>query len=125
MVTPAGFAGAEGIRVNQQELSLFIWSAADLLRGDYKQSEYGRAILLFTVLRKLDCVLEPLKSRGACPVRGQEEAEAQSRAILTSEGQAELLQHLDTRLTPPDRRPGPHPDHAVGGFGMTETRHVR
>jgi len=39
----------------------FIWSVADLLRGDYKQSEYGRVILPFTVLRRLDCVLEPTK----------------------------------------------------------------
>jgi type I restriction enzyme M protein len=41
--------------------SAFIWSVADLLRGDYKQSEYGRVILPFTVLRRLDCVLEPTK----------------------------------------------------------------
>ncbi len=39
----------------------FIWSVADLLRGDYKQSEYGRVILPLTVLRRLDCVLEPTK----------------------------------------------------------------
>ena len=42
-------------------LSSFIWSVADLLRGDYKQSEYGKVILPFTVLRRLDCVLEPTK----------------------------------------------------------------
>jgi type I restriction enzyme M protein len=47
--------------MNQQSLSSFIWSAADLLRGDYKQSEYGRVILPFTVLRRLDCVLEETK----------------------------------------------------------------
>ena len=44
-----------------QELANFIWSVADLLRGDYKQSEYGRVILPLTVLRRLDCVLEPTK----------------------------------------------------------------
>ena len=38
-----------------------IWSVADLLRGDYKQSEYGKVILPLTVLRRLDCVLEPTK----------------------------------------------------------------
>ncbi|WP_238447300.1 class I SAM-dependent DNA methyltransferase [Micromonospora sp. 4G55] len=43
------------------ELANFIWSVADLLRGDYKQSEYGRVILPLTVLRRLDCVLEPTK----------------------------------------------------------------
>lgn len=42
-------------------LSSFIWSVADLLRGNYKQSEYGKVILPFTVLRRLDCVLEPTK----------------------------------------------------------------
>ena len=39
----------------------FIWSVADMLRGDYKQSEYGKVILPLTVLRRLDCVLEPTK----------------------------------------------------------------
>jgi type I restriction enzyme M protein len=48
-------------RMNQQNLSSFIWSVADLLRGDYKQSEYGKVILPFTVLRRLDCVLESTK----------------------------------------------------------------
>ena len=42
-------------------LSSFIWSVADLLRGDYKQSEYGKVILPFTILRRLDCVLESTK----------------------------------------------------------------
>lgn len=44
-----------------QERANFIWSIADLLRGDFKQSEYGRVILPFTVLRRLDCLLEPTK----------------------------------------------------------------
>jgi type I restriction enzyme M protein len=52
----------DGQAMNQQALSSFIWSVADLLRGDYKQSEYGRVILPFTVLRRLDCVLEPTKA---------------------------------------------------------------
>jgi type I restriction enzyme M protein len=39
----------------------FIWSVADLLRGDYKQSEYGKVILPLTVIRRLDCVLESTK----------------------------------------------------------------
>ena len=47
--------------MSQQNLSSFIWSVADLLRGDYKQSEYGRVILPLTVLRRLDCVLQPTK----------------------------------------------------------------
>ena len=47
--------------MNHQSLSAFIWSVADLLRGDYKQSDYGKVILPFTVLRRLDCVLEGTK----------------------------------------------------------------
>ena len=42
-------------------LSSLIWSVADLLRGDYRQSEYGKVILPFTVLRRMDCVLEETK----------------------------------------------------------------
>ena len=48
--------------MNEQTLSSLIWSVADLLRGDFKQSEYGRVILPFTVLRRLDCVLAPTKA---------------------------------------------------------------
>ena len=47
--------------MNHQALSSFIWSVADLLRGDYKQSEYGKVILPFTILRRLDCVLASTK----------------------------------------------------------------
>ena len=46
-----------------QNHAAFIWSVADLLRGDYKQSEYGKVILPMTVLRRLDCVLEPTKAQ--------------------------------------------------------------
>lgn len=49
--------------MNSQQLSSFIWFVADLLRGDYKQSDYGKVILPFTVLRRLDCVLEPTKAK--------------------------------------------------------------
>ena len=48
--------------MNQQSLSALIWSVADLLRGDFKQSEYGRVILPFTILRRLDCVLASTKA---------------------------------------------------------------
>lgn len=45
-----------------RQLANFIWSIAELLRGDYKQADYGKVILPFTVLRRLDCVLEPTKA---------------------------------------------------------------
>ncbi|HLC79831.1 MAG TPA: class I SAM-dependent DNA methyltransferase [archaeon] len=41
----------------------FIWSIAELLRGDYKQADYGKVVLPLTVLRRLDCVLEPTKQK--------------------------------------------------------------
>jgi type I restriction enzyme M protein len=45
----------------EQSISALIWSTADLLRGDYKQSDYGKIILPFTLLRRLECVLEPTR----------------------------------------------------------------
>jgi type I restriction enzyme M protein len=45
-----------------QDLSSFAWSIAEILRGDFKQSEYGKVILPFVVLRRLDCILEKSKS---------------------------------------------------------------
>ena len=48
--------------MSDPNLSSFIWSVADLLRGNYRQSDYGKVILPFTVLRRLDCVLEPSKA---------------------------------------------------------------
>ena len=49
--------------MNINEQANFIWSIADLLRGDFKQSEYGKVILPFTVLRRFDCVLAPSKTK--------------------------------------------------------------
>jgi type I restriction enzyme M protein len=40
------------------ELANFIWSVADILRGDYKAHQYGTLILPFVVLRRLECVLD-------------------------------------------------------------------
>lgn len=48
---------------NFQEKANFIWSVADLLRGDYKQSEYGKVILPLTVLRRLDNVFAPFREQ--------------------------------------------------------------
>jgi type I restriction enzyme M protein len=48
---PAGFADKVS----------FIWSVADLLRGDFKAHEYGQVILPLVVLRRLECALEPTK----------------------------------------------------------------
>ncbi|NOY37830.1 MAG: SAM-dependent DNA methyltransferase, partial [Chlorobi bacterium] len=46
---------------NFSEITNFIWSVAELLRGDYKQSDYGKVILPMTVIRRMDCVLADTK----------------------------------------------------------------
>jgi len=48
---------------NFKEKADLIWRVADLLRGDYKQADYGKVILPMTVIRRLDCVLEPTKQK--------------------------------------------------------------
>ena len=48
---------------NFSQTAAYIWSLADLLRGDFKQSQYGRVILPFTILRRLECVLEDTKPK--------------------------------------------------------------
>ena len=68
----------------------FIWSVADLLRGDYKQSEYGRVILPFTVLRRLDQVLAP--TREAVRKAAEKHADAppalRERMLIRASGQS-------------------------------------
>ncbi|OIN01539.1 restriction endonuclease subunit M [Idiomarina sp. MD25a] len=46
---------------NYGQTASFIWTVADLLRGHFKQSQYGRIILPFTLLRRLECVVAPNK----------------------------------------------------------------
>lgn len=48
---------------NHSQTAAFLWSIADLLRGDFKQSQYGRIILPFTLLRRMECVLAPTKGK--------------------------------------------------------------
>lgn len=53
--------GPSGPMSAHQDLANLIWQVADLLRGDYKQSDYGKVVLPLTVIRRLDCVLDPTK----------------------------------------------------------------
>jgi type I restriction enzyme M protein len=67
----------------------FIWSVADLLRGDYKAHEYGQVILPLTVLRRLECVLEPTKDavfKRAAELEGQ--IENPEQLLLRAAGQS-------------------------------------
>lgn len=66
-----------------QELVGFIWSVADLLRGDYRRSEYGKVILPFTVLRRLDCVLAPTRAAVLERKTKLEQQGIQNMAMLT------------------------------------------
>ncbi|WP_310738279.1 class I SAM-dependent DNA methyltransferase [Microbispora sp. H10949] len=50
------------METTHRQLAGLIWKVADLLRGDYKQSEYGKVILPFTVLRRMDCVMAPTRA---------------------------------------------------------------
>jgi type I restriction enzyme M protein len=45
-----------------QSLASFAWSIAEILRGDFKQSDYGKVVLPLVVMRRLDCILEASKT---------------------------------------------------------------
>lgn len=49
------------LATTESQLAGLVWKVADLLRGEYKRSEYGKIILPFTVLRRMDYVLEPTR----------------------------------------------------------------
>lgn len=68
--------------MSDTNLSAFIWSVADLLRGDYKQSEYGKVILPFTVLRRLDCVLDSTKQAVLTELKKRIEAKINPEPFL-------------------------------------------
>jgi len=64
-------------------LSALIWSTADLLRGDYKQSEYGKIILPFTLLKRIECVIEPTRDIVLAEYEARKSLEIPLEAILT------------------------------------------
>ncbi|MGQ4006392.1 class I SAM-dependent DNA methyltransferase [Francisellaceae bacterium CB300] len=64
-------------------LSALIWGTADLLRGDYKQSEYGKIILPFTLLRRIECVLEPTRKDVIAEFEARKDLGIPLDAILT------------------------------------------
>ena len=68
---------------NHSQTAAFIWSVADLLRGDFKQSQYGRVILPFTLLRRLECVLEPTRGKVLAAAKASvDKTEAIREALL-------------------------------------------
>jgi type I restriction enzyme M protein len=78
---------------NFSQTAAYIWSLADLLRGDFKQLQYGRVILPFTILRRLECVLAARKPQVLAEVERlkampQLEAAAREKFLLRAAGQA-------------------------------------
>ncbi|OCT21408.1 type I restriction-modification system subunit M [Pseudomonas putida] len=74
---------------NHSQTAAFLWSIADLLRGDFKQSQYGRIILPFTLLRRMECVLEPTKEAVisvSCEQEGRPDL-VRERMLLRAAGQ--------------------------------------
>ena len=71
---------------NFSSTAAFIWSVADLLRGDFKQSQYGRIILPFTLLRRLECVLADKKD---AIVAKHDEVKA-----MPADAQEQILKHV-------------------------------
>lgn len=82
--------------MNINEQANFIWSIADLLRGDFKQSEYGKVILPFTVLRRFDCVLAPSKAKD--PGSKQNADCQQQTTHFQAYDRSRLLQHQPVRF---------------------------
>lgn len=78
---------------NFSHTAAYIWSLADLLRGDFKQSQYGRIILPFTILRRLECVLETSKPKVLAEVEKlkaiqQLEETAREKFLLKAAGES-------------------------------------
>ena len=73
-----------------KSLDAFVWSIAETLRGDFKQSEYGKVVLPFVVLRRLDCILEDTKSKvleRALSLPKDTSDEARDRILFETAGQ--------------------------------------
>ncbi|MFZ4842105.1 type I restriction-modification system subunit M [Mycetocola saprophilus] len=71
-------------------LSNLVWSVADTLRGPYSESEYGSVILPFTVLRRLECVMEPHRA-------------VMAETVKKYSGEQQRRTHLKMRTRTPDR----------------------
>lgn len=81
---------AEQLSQSTNNLASYSWSLADLLRGDFRQSQYGRIILPFTLLRRLECVLKGTKDKVLAEVERIESLglpeEAKEKLLLRASG---------------------------------------
>ncbi|MFF0542196.1 N-6 DNA methylase [Nocardia thailandica] len=80
------------------ELANHAWSVADLLRGDYKQSDYGKVILPFTVLRRLECVLEPTREQVAEKAKALADTDLDPHLFLCTESGTRFYNSTDITL---------------------------
>lgn len=89
-----------------RSLSSFVWSIAETLRGDFKQSEYGKVILPFVVLRRLDCILESTKESVldmAASLPEDIEDDARDELLSGAVGQNIRLYNVLGSITPRER----------------------
>jgi type I restriction-modification system DNA methylase subunit len=103
--------------MNHQALSAFIWSVADLLRGDYRQSEYGKVILPFSVLRRLDCVLEATKEAVLAEQADKQQADINPEPFLLRKAEQSFynISPLDMKKLMDANRPPRQSRAAVSG----------
>jgi type I restriction-modification system DNA methylase subunit len=81
-----------------------IWKIAELLRGPYQPNQYGDVILPFTILRRLDCILEPTKNEVLAEYKKIAATKVDPGVLLKAKFKL-LLQHLPLELHLSDRRP--------------------
>lgn len=79
--------------------SQFIWNVADVLRGTYKQHQYGDIILPFTVLYRLDAVLEPTKDAVLTAISGYDADAEVSLAMLRARAKHEYSFYNSSKHT--------------------------
>ena len=86
-----GTIGMSQQTTHQQNNAAFIWSIADLLRGPYKPHQYGSIVLPFTILRRLDCVLDPTKQAVLDEAKKRGDAASASVFLTKPESTGRLL----------------------------------
>ncbi len=69
---------------NHSEIAEFLWKIADLIKDDYEAKDYEDVILPFTLLRRLDCVLDPTRDAVRKAAQKYKSAPEKTRADLLS-----------------------------------------
>ncbi|WP_119328856.1 type I restriction-modification system subunit M N-terminal domain-containing protein [Cysteiniphilum halobium] len=85
--------------MNTKNLSSLIWSVADLLRGDYKRSDFGKVILPFTVLARVEAVLAPTRQEVINEYNKRKDLGIPLNAILSAKSQNKFYNTSEYTLT--------------------------